>query len=208
MRRRSLSVLAAAALVLSITGTAAAGNPWEPATLGAQGAGAGAAPSVGTAAVHRTADGVSAHISMTLPAEYNIPDAGPTSTSTGMHGNPEAFSLWVFIFFNPGACDGPCDGTDLQTNLAVVAGGYNGGGRLGGGTSLTIAGHVNQSSATFGGLNAESFADGLSQFDLDDAEIHLAVAPHGVLDPALLPRQISTPAGNASFWWVAAFPPG
>lgn len=76
---------------------------------------------VGSAAVHRTADGFSAHISMTQPAAYNVPPAG--GTSTGVHGNPEEFSLWAFIFFNPEACIDGCDGDDLRNTPAVVAGG-------------------------------------------------------------------------------------
>jgi hypothetical protein len=39
------------------------------------------------------------------------------------------------------------------------------------------------------------------------AEVHLAVAPHGNLDPALLPDQITKPIGNANFWWIAVFNP-
>jgi hypothetical protein len=55
----------------------------------------------------------------------------------------------------------------------------------------------------FGGPNAESLGEALSLgFDLADAEIHLAVAPHGALDPALLPASISTPVGDPSFWWL------
>lgn len=38
-----------------------------------------------------------------------------------------------------------------------------------------------------------------------DAEIHLAVAPHGALAPDLLPAQIKTPVGDPSFWWLAIF---
>lgn len=41
--------------------------------------------------------------------------------------------------------------------------------------------------------------------DLPDAEIHLAVAPHGALAPDLLPAQITTPVGDPSFWWLAIF---
>jgi hypothetical protein len=212
VNRRSVSALAAAALVLSAVGTAAAAGPWETAPLAGQGTGAGAVQ-VGTAAIHRTAGGVSARVTMTLPAEYVIPPLG--GTSTGEHGNPEAFSLWVFVFFNPENCVGPCDGSDLMRpldpanpQLNVVAGAYNAGGHLAAGTRLTIAGHVNQNSALFGGPNADAFGAALSQgFALEDAEIHLAVAPHGVLDPALLPAQITTPAGDPSFWWLAFFDP-
>jgi hypothetical protein len=31
------------------------------------------------------------------------------------------------------------------------------------------------------------------------------VAPHGALDPELLPEQIKTPTGDPSFWWIALF---
>ena len=31
----------------------------------------------------------------------------------------------------------------------------------------------------------------------------LAVAPHGLLVPELMPQQINTPVGNPSFWWLA-----
>jgi hypothetical protein len=37
------------------------------------------------------------------------------------------------------------------------------------------------------------------------AEVHVAVALHGVLDPALLPEQISKPIGSPPFWWIAMF---
>lgn len=75
-----------------------------------------------------------------------------------------------------------------------------------GGPNLTLSGHVNHRSALFGGPNAESLGEALSLgFDLSDAEIHLAVAPHGALDPALLPESISTPVGMVPFWWLAFF---
>ena len=40
------------------------------------------------------------------------------------------------------------------------------------------------------------------------AEIHVAVAPHGVLVPELMPDQIRTPVGSPPFWWLAQFPGG
>jgi len=42
--------------------------------------------------------------------------------------------------------------------------------------------------------------------DPQTAEVHLAVAPHGALQPETLPNQITTPIGDPSFWWVAFFP--
>jgi hypothetical protein len=51
--------------------------------------------------------------------------------------------------------------------------------------------------------NAESFGTALSQgLELADPEIHLAVAPHGALDPALLAASISIPVADARFWWL------
>jgi hypothetical protein len=75
-----------------------------------------------------------------------------------------------------------------------------------GGPNLTLTGHVNPGTPTFGGAMAETLGEALSQgFDLADAEIHVAVAPHGALDPSLLPEQIKTPTGDPSFWWIALF---
>lgn len=37
------------------------------------------------------------------------------------------------------------------------------------------------------------------------AEVHLAVAPHGQLDPAVMPNQITMPIGSPPMWWLAIF---
>jgi hypothetical protein len=197
----------ATALVTTVFATAAAAdNPSETADIFGQGPG-GPVVAVDGAKIHRTATGVTASVTMATPTpgSYTVPS---TPTSSGVEGSPAAFSLWVFIFFNPEACVGPCDGTDLMrdnnTLPRVIAGGYNAGGHLVSGPNLTISGRVNQASATFGGPNAESIAQALDMgYDIATAEIHLAVAPHGQLDPALLPAQISTPAGTPANWWLA-----
>jgi hypothetical protein len=37
--------------------------------------------------------------------------------------------------------------------------------------------------------------------------VHLAVAPHGALQPDGMPAQITTPVGNVfQHWWLALFP--
>jgi hypothetical protein len=101
-----------------------------------------------------------------------------------------------------------CGPGDLMNNPNVVAGAFNAGGHIEGGANLTLVGAVNKSSATFGGPNAETLGTALALgYDLADADVHLAVAPHGALDPALLPGSISTPVGNPTFWWLAIFPP-
>jgi hypothetical protein len=210
MRRPILTGLVAGLFIVAASPVAAAG-PWELEDVVGQGP-AGPVVAVDAAGILRGANGISARVSMPTPApgSYVYPTG---ATASGVAGHPEAFSLWVFIFYNPGACVGPCDGPDLMSpDPAIVAGAYNGGGHIEGGPNLTLAGHVNHQSTVFGGPNAESLATALSQgFDLANAEVHLAVAPHGALDPSLLPASISTPAGNpptpANFWWLAFFSP-
>jgi hypothetical protein len=127
-------------------------------------------------------------------------------TSSGASGHPEAFSLWVFIFFNPEACAVPfaCGPGDLTGNPAVVAGAFNAGGHLAAGPHLTMSGRVTEQSLVFPPQASFPLAETLRQaldegYAIADAEIHLAVAPHGGLDPDLLPAQTTTPAGNPSY---------
>lgn len=216
MIRRIVIVTSVVAL-LGATVSAAA-SPWETADVSGQGAD-GSVVATDGAKIHRTAKGVTASVSMPapVPGEYDVPE-GPTSS--GVEGSPAAFSLWVFIFFNPDACDGSCNGPDLAGE-DVVAAGYNAGGHLVAGSHLTISGKVNAQNQAFGppgvpvctGADAgesvcvETVGQALALgYTIADAEIHLAVAPHGKLDPSLLPAQITTPAGNAAdHWWTALF---
>jgi hypothetical protein len=205
MRRKAWALAAATALVTTLLATAAlADSPWETADIFAQGSTVDVLVDDG-AKIHRTATGVTASVTMPTPepGTYNIP-AGPTTNQE--HGSPAAFSLWVFIFFNPEACDQPCDRADLVGSGEVIAGGFNAGGHLVSGPNLTISGRINEQSQLFGGPNAESIADGLEAgYTIAGAEIHVAVAPHGKLDPELLPDQFGTPAGFADSWWVAQY---
>jgi hypothetical protein len=201
---RPLVAVATTAILLASNGTGSAANPWERADIVGQGLG-GPTVAPDGAAIRRTSNGVTAQVSMPtpVPGSYAYPQGAPAS---GVPGHPEAFSLWVFVFFNPDACEGDCDGADLQTNPAVVAGAFNAGGHLVGGPNLTLGGKVNQQSAVFGGANAETIATALNLgYTIAGAEIHVAVAPHGALDPNLLPDAIKTPVGNVSFWWIALF---
>lgn len=206
MRTRILATLVAtASLVLAVTSASA--NSWESADVVGQGL-AGPVVAPDGAAVLRTPNGVAAKLVMStpVPGSYSYP-TGPTGS--GVAGHPEAFSLWVFIFFNPEACAGAlCGPGDLMNNPNVIAGAYNAGGHLVSSSKLTLDGFVNKDSFTFGGPNAERLGQALSMgYDLADADIHLAVAPHGALDPALLPGSISTPVGTPASWWLAIFPP-
>lgn len=205
MRKRILaSLIVAASLVLSTTAVALAGTR-ERADVVGQGL-SGPVVAADGASIMRQPNSLAAKLVMStpVPGSYNYP-TGPTGS--GVAGHPEAFSLWVFIFFNPEACAAAlCGPADLMNDPDVIAGAYNAGGHLEGGATLTLSGSVNKSSFTFGGANAETLGQALDMgYDLADAEIHLAVAPHGALDPSLLPGSISTPVGNPTFWWLAIF---
>lgn len=207
MRKRTLATLvAAASLAVSATAASAAGA-WETADVVGQGL-AGPVVAQDGAAILRTPNGVAASLTMATPepGSYTNP-SGPTGS--GASGHPEAFSLWVFIFFNPEECASAiCGPGDLMNDDDVVAGAYNAGGHLEGGSSLHLAGFVNGDTATFGGPKAETLNEAVSMgYDLAGAEIHLAVAPHGALDPSLLPGSISTPNGSPAAWWLAFFSP-
>ena len=213
MRKRILATLVAvASLVATATAASAAGN-WETADVVGQGL-AGPVVAADGAAIRRTPNGIAASLTMSTPepGSYIYPQGG---TSSGVAGHPEAFSFWVFVFYNPEECAGTiCLPSDLMNDHDVIAGAYNAGGHLEGGANLNLQGFVNKSSFTFGEpnalgeFNAETLGEALSMgYDLADAEIHVAVAPHGALDPDLLPGSISTPAGTPPLWWLAIFPP-
>jgi hypothetical protein len=206
MRKRILAgVIAVATLVFS-SGIAAA-NSTELADIVGQGL-AGPTVAVNGGAIQRTPSGVNAMVSLPtpVPGSYTYP-VGPTGS--GIAGHPEVYSLWVFVFFNPEECASSiCGPADLINDPAVVAGAFNAGGHVAGGSKLTIAGSVNHRSPTFGGPNAETLGTALSMgYDLAGAEIHLAIAPHGALAPELLPESIGTPVGNPSHWWLSIFFP-
>ena len=205
MRKRILATIVATASLAASTSLAAAAGSWETADVVGQGL-AGPVVAADGAAILRTPNGVAAKLVMPtpVPGSYTYP-VGPTGS--GVAGHPEAFSLWVFIFFNPEECAGAiCGPADLMNDPDVVAGAYNAGGHLEGGANLTLEGFVNKSSFTFGGPNAETIGQAYAMgYNLADAEIHLAVAPHGALDPTLLPGSISTPVGGPPQWWIAIF---
>lgn len=203
--RRPVTVIAVAAIVASIAATASAGT-WETEDIFGQGM-AGPTVAVDGARINRGASGVTASVTMPTPGPgtYVYPAA---PTASGVPGHPEAFSLWVFIFFNPEECAVPnlCGPNDLINDLDVIAGAYNAGGHLAAGPKLTMSGRITAKTMSFGGPNAETIEEALALgYTIADAEIHVAVAPHGALAPELLPEQIKTPAGNPSHWWLAIF---
>lgn len=91
-------------------------------------------------------------------------------------GHPEAFTLWIFA-----------DGTPFW-----------GAGHVVGGSHLVLSGHVSKETEPFDG------SDPLGEA-IDDADVHITIAPHGQVDPGKLPDQIQTPEGTTDHWWHAHF---
>ena len=163
--------------------------------------------SAGGATLIRTKNGVTASLSMPTPApgSYNYPGPNPFQPIAPVPGTPEVFTGW-FFFFNepencavPNQCVPPPPPPAPPGDFASGQGGvYNFSGHaVSGGGSLNLVGHISVGEPQFGG-----------PFALEEpanAEIHLAVAPHGVLVPELLPDQINTPVGSPPFWWIALF---
>jgi hypothetical protein len=125
------------------------------------------------------------------PGTYTYPQTGAISGP----GHPEAFTLWVFVFNFPDLCDRPCDAGDLGDTPAQ-GGAFLGAGHLVGGKNLTLSGHLSTETTPFAGAALQNPAG---------AEVHLAVAPHGGLDPSVMPDQIKTPSGPSTVWWTALF---
>lgn len=205
MRKRILiSLVLGSSLAVSTSMVASAGTV-ETTDVFGQGPN-GPVVAADGASIMRTETSVIAKIVMPTPAPGSYtPALGPTGNPES--GHPEAFSLWVFVFFNPEACAAAiCGPGDLINDPDVIAGAFNAGGHLASGSKLTLSGSANASRATFGGANAETIGQALAMgYSLADADIHLAVAPHGGLDPALLPSSISTPTGTPGQWWLAIF---
>lgn len=151
------------------------------------------------ARVVRTKNGVTASLAMPTPppGSYAYP-GGNAFQPTVLVGHPEVFTGWIFIFNSPADCsDGVCDMNDLGATPAR-GGAYNFAGHVVGGSTLNLAGHISVGSQTFVGAPLDNPLG---------AEIHLAVAPHGTVQPDLLPTQITTPIGTPAHWWLAIFVP-
>lgn len=155
------------------------------------------------ATLRRTANGISMRLSMPTPepGTYTYPSGPPGGAWTDEEGPPEAFTLWAFIFNNPEECATPfeCKGGDLGP--PADGGAFFVAGHIVGGPNLNLSGQVSKNSEPFPTATA-----GARLENTEGAHVHLAVAPHGALDPALLPEQIQTPTGpGPDIWWLALF---
>jgi hypothetical protein len=152
------------------------------------------------ATVIRTKNGVSIALTMPtpMPGSYSYPPPNAFQTIAPAPGTPEVFTGWAFIFNEPENCAVPHECIPPGDFAAARGGVHNYAGHaISGSGTLNLVGHISVGEPRFGG-----------PFGLEDpvgAEIHLALAPHGVLLPELLPDQIKTPVGSPPFWWLALF---
>ena len=127
------------------------------------------------------------------PGTYNYP-AGRVS------GHPEVFTLWAFVFNYPNLCTAPCNEDDLGAATPAKGGVYNIGGHVASGSSLTIAGAI--------AIGETPFAPATAPLESPStAEVHLAIAPHGFVEPANRSAEFGLPTGPAVFWWISTFIP-
>lgn len=159
------------------------------------------------ASLVRTKNGITASVSMPTPepGTYCYPPANPFQPIAPAPGTPEVFTGW-FFFFNhpencaiPHACVPPPPGGPAPNDFTRARGGvYNFAGHaISGGGTLNLVGHIETGEEQFGGPFALENPAG--------AEVHLAIAPHGVVIPELLPDQINSPVGSPPYWWVGLF---
>lgn len=140
------------------------------------------------ATLRRTNEGLSMSLSMPTPepGSYTYPSGPEGGAWTDEQGPPEVFSLWCFYF--PPEQDSP--GGDWTGVYAAA-------GHVVGGPHLTLSSGVSTGAEPFLGDPLEHSRD---------APVRLAVAPHGALDPDVLPEALRTPTGpGPDVWWMAAF---
>ncbi len=143
------------------------------------------------AILRRNPNSISAMVSIDTPepGTYCYADG---DTAVAEAGPPEGFTLWLFTFdeeqggFDP---DDPDEGPFPWSGAFFIAG------HIVGGPNLNLSGQISRQTEPFGGFPLEN----------PNVEVHLAVAPHGALDPAIMPEQIQTPAGTPGHWWVSFF---
>jgi hypothetical protein len=154
------------------------------------------------------------------PGTYKYPDVVPPERQA----SPEAFTMWTFIFNHPDECTDSeppflCGGEDFTE---AAKGGIYG-----------IAGHVPSIDHSGGAFELNRALDGRMiltgevkvgdpqranmpedeiTFPLSNpmgAEVHVAIAPHGQIDPAALGEELYSPFGGPTCgcWWSALFPP-
>lgn len=198
--RVGICVMAALALLAVSSPAWGQGMALETADVVGQGAG-GPVVSPEGAKLIRVKNGITISLSMPTPepGSYNYPPPSRFQSSVLM-GHPEVFTGWAFIFNFPDLCSFPCNSDDIGADKPAKGGVYNFSGHVSGGGNLQMSGHISVGQTPFGAAHAALENPG-------GAEVHVAIAPHGTLQPQLLPDQIQTPIGSGPFWWLAFFRP-
>ena len=161
------------------------------------------------ATLHRTADALVTELTMPTPepGEYTYASEPPEREGewwTDEAGELEAFTLWVIPFNNPDECEegvGECGGDDLGEPAG--GGAFGVGGTVPAGDQLTLNGFVTTETEVF--ENGDPMGMPLER--PLEAEVHVAVAPHGAFDPAMMPETLETPVSPPDVWWAAFFDP-
>jgi hypothetical protein len=203
--RRGTSVgavlLSAAVAALAVAGSAAAdGASKQEADVVGQGP-AGPVVSEEGARLTRTRSRLRAKLAMPTPepGSYVYPGPNAWHPNGTAPGFPEVYTLWVFVFNYPDLCSAPCDGNDIAVTAPAHGGAFGVDGIIAYTSNLRLAGKVTRDTTPFVG---SPLLEPLT------AEVHLAVAPHGKVDPSNLQNQLTRPVGSPPIWWLAFFLPG
>lgn len=199
IREPKLGVLQLATLLVIgfVASTAGAQATKETADVVGQGEG-GPVVSVDGATLWRADTHLTMSLRMPTPVSgaYEYPPGNVFQPEGAIPGHPEAYSLWAFVFNFPEDCDSsPCDLGDFMAGRGM-GGAFNAAGHVVGGPNLQLSGQVTTNSTPFAGFPL---------LEPRTAEVHLAVAPHGELQPDVMPNQIKKPIGTPTFWWLAFF---
>ncbi len=172
----------------------------EPADVVGQGPG-GAVVAANGANLVRTSDGINIKLRMPTPAPGTYLYPPPNGFQPSVYqGHPEVFTGWAFIFNYPDQCsDGVCGFDDLGPDKPAKGAAYNYAGHAVGGSTLRLSGRIHVGDTPFPAVPGAPLENPLG------AEVHIAIAPHGALQPDLLPMQITTPIGTTDHWWLAIF---
>lgn len=136
--------------------------------------------------------------SYTYPTGDMVPPGAPPHPEVNP-GYPEVFTLWLFAFDHPELCsDGICDGNDIGDTPAR-GNVYQVDGEIADRHHLRMRGKVRL---------GQTPANGLGLSNPLGAEVHVAMAPHGVTgEGADLIQQLNSAVGGPPLWFAAVFLP-
>lgn len=213
-RRRIVAVIVSTTLLVAIASAAYViisdgGDDGQTADMSAQGS-PDEVIHENAATLSRRADGLFAAVDIPTPApgsyDYPTSDQVPPGfdphpqVASGASDAPEVFTAWLFVFNFPDQCtDSQCDSDDLGPDTPAQGGIFQLDARIADGDRLELRGGVRTGQEAASGVRLEQPVD---------AEVHVALAPHGRALPGNDGwRQLNEPVGNPDFWWSASFLP-